>query len=365
MTSKSLGGAVLVLLAVAGGLWWFDSNRGAEAVARADEALLVDTIRVERAAGYETKEAHAGRVVSRRTSPLGFDAPGRVDEVLVQEGDAVARDQIVATRETREIQAERRGLAARIDEMSARLSLAGRTTDRRKKLHDGEHVAKEELDRAVFEQQALDAQLEAARAALEALDVRIAKAALRAPYAGRVVARHVDEGTVVAAGEPIVEIIEDGALEVRVGFPPATASSLVDDETYSVEIEDRLVEARLEAVLPRVDPSTRTLTAIFLLEPTTDGIASGEVAHVRIPVRVDVEGFWVPLSAIAESRRGLWAAYGVDDIDGELRVRRREIEVLHTEADRAYVSGTLVNGDRIVRVGTHRLTPGQRVRVSP
>ncbi len=363
MKSKSLGGAIAVLVAVAGGLWWLDSNRGAEAVARADEALLVETIRVERAAGYETREAHAGRVVSRRTSPLGFDAPGRVDEVRVQEGDAVDRGQVLATRETREMQAERRGLAARIDEMGARLNLAGRTTERRKKLHDGEHVAKEELDRAVFEQQALDAQLEAARAALEALDVRIEKAALRAPYSGRVVARHVDEGTVVAAGQPIVEIIEDGALEVRVGFPPATA--LVDGETYLVEIEGRLVEARLEAILPRVDPATRTLTAIFLLGPTADGIASGEVARVRIPARVDVEGFWVPLSAIAESRRGLWAAYGVDDVDGELRVRRREIEVLHTEADRAYVSGTLVNGDRIVRVGTHRLTPGQRVRVSP
>ena len=89
---------VVALVLVAASLWWFDSRQGAGAVLRTDEALLVETILVERAAGYDTRESHAGRVVSRRTSALGFDAPGRVVEVLAQEGDAVDAGQELARR---------------------------------------------------------------------------------------------------------------------------------------------------------------------------------------------------------------------------------------------------------------------------
>ena len=64
--------------------------------------------------------------------------------------------------------------------------------------------------------------------------------------------------------------------------------------------------------------------------------------------------------------RGLWAVYVADAADGETAVlERRELEVLHQEADRVFVRGTLADGERVVVGGRHRLVPGQRVRVAP
>ena len=40
------------------------------------------------------------------------------------------------------------------------------------------------------------------------------------------------------------------------------------------------------------------------------------------------------------------------------------MQLLHTEADRAYVRGTLSDGEMVVSRGTHRMAPGQRVRLS-
>ena len=46
------------------------------------------------------------------------------------------------------------------------------------------------------------------------------------------------------------------------------------------------------------------------------------------------------------------------------RVERRQVEVVHAAADRAFVRGALRTGERVVTTGIHRLVPGQRVRVT-
>ena len=69
-------------------------------------------------------------------------------------------------------------------------------------------------------------------------------------------------------------------------------------------------------------------------------------------------GFWVPVTALTESDRGLWGVYVVKD---ESLVERRIVEIIHSESERAYVRGTLEDDDRIVRTGVQRLVPGQQV----
>jgi len=40
---------------------------------------------------------------------------------------------------------------------------------------------------------------------------------------------------------------------------------------------------------------------------------------------------------------------------------REAVEVLHVTGDRAYVRGTLNDGDRVIADGVHRVAPGTRV----
>ena len=45
-------------------------------------------------------------------------------------------------------------------------------------------------------------------------------------------------------------------------------------------------------------------------------------------------------------------------------VERRQLEVLHAESDRAFVRGTLRDGETVVAMGLHRLVPGLVVHVA-
>ena len=124
-----------------------------------------------------------------------------------------------------------------------------------------------------------------------------------------------------------------------------------------------LVYPRLHAVLPTVESDTRTVRVVFRLDEVAS-VRAGSLARLTLETDVSGEGFWLPLTALAESRRGLWSAYVVVDGEAGPRVDRRQVEVVHAGSDRVFVRGALRSGERVVVSGIHRLVPGQRVRIA-
>jgi len=356
-----------------------DAPATAPADGSADGALLpVETLRVREVESYEVATRYAGRVVSRRTSELGFERGGRLVALAADEGDRVEAGQVLARLDVRELEARRRELAAqveaaraRVGEIDSRLALARVTTARRRELLEREAISAQLFDESRYAEQALAAQIEAARADIAAaesarssVDVALDLSLLKAPYAGSIVARAADEGTVVTPGQRILTLVEDGILELRVGLPPEAARSLAPGQEHPIEIHGRVHPARLDALLETVETDTRTVTAVFRFLAQPAGVRDGELARVSLASETRTRGFWLPITALAESRRGLWSAYALAPGEEGPRVERRELEVLHAESDRVFVRGTLRDGEEVVAAGLHRLVPGQRVRTA-
>ena len=130
-----------------------------------------------------------------------------------------------------------------------------------------------------------------------------------------------------------------------------------------MEVDGRSYGARLETVIPSVEPDTRTVTAVLRFAEPPPGVENGTLGRLSLSTPREGEGFWLPITALTEGRRGLWSAYVlVDSGDDGSRVERRELQLLHVESDRAFVRGTLRDGERVVATGLQRLVPGQRVR---
>lgn len=363
-----------IAIAVTGLGVWTWQGRSATEVASPAAVLPVVAHTVRVTPTYEVDELHTGRVVARRSSELGFEQGGRLERVLVDDGDRVEAGDVLAQLDQRQLQAERKQRAAQLADLEAQLALARATTRRTQALRASDHVSPAQLDEAVHGEQALVARRLAAQAALEATDVALALSEIRAPYAGQVTSRLVDEGTVVAPGQAILHLIEDGVLELRLGVPPEAVDALRTGARIDAEIEGRRHPAVLHAVVDAVGRDTRTVTAILHLESAATGDASemlrdGAVVRVALPRTIEGKGAWVPLAALAESHRGLWSAYAlVPEREGDAtlrRVERRPLEVLYADSERAYVRGTLRDGDQIAASGVHRLVPGQAIRVVP
>ena len=95
------------------------------------------------------------------------------------------------------------------------------------------------------------------------------------------------------------------------------------------------------------------------LDAELDGIRRGDLATLALTTTRDEGGYWLPLTGLTESSRGLWACLVAEHLDpagaGEPashRLARRELEVLHFAGDRVYVTTAVAaKGSEPLRVG--------------
>lgn len=375
-------GVALLLLSVM--LFAFLSSPSAVAerdriTERRARAVPVATMTLMAEDHYDIQQKFAGRLMARQESDHGFDRAGILGQVLVQEGDRVKKGDILARLDMRrfdarggELKAELAQADAAHHEALALHELAKVSYERYRVLLDKKHISRQKFDEVRFALKVEEARLHAAganlsrvNAALKVLAVDREMATLTARFNGSVVRRYMDEGSAIASAAPVLRLIEDENLEIQVGLPPQAARALVVGKIYNFDVSGGTLQARLRSTLGKLDTSTRTVAAFFDVTLPSFALKVGELTHIVLDNRVEGQGFWVPVSALAESRRGLWSIYTLADFpEDEVlnRLSRQELQLLYTQADRVYVRGTLRAGDVIVTGGLHRLVPGQLVR---
>ncbi len=322
--------------------------------------VAVATVSVVIEDGYEATSRYVGRLEPARQTALAFERDGLVLAVDKEEGDRVAAGESVAQLDTARLKARRQQLEARRRELMARRDLARLTRDRQSTLRTRGWSAEQRLDEARASLAQLVAAIEQVTAQIAALDIDIAKSRLIAPFDGIVAARQIDEGAVVAAGTPLLTLMGTRRRQVRVGLPPEVAADLDGQRSYLFESPQGSVRGQLVARRPDLQTGTRTVTALFNLNEGAD-IPFGEIVTLTIKQQVKSRGAWLPLAALKEGRRGLWTVLTVNDDNGERRVAREAVEILHIDGRRVFVRGTFKPGASIISVGTNRVVTGQRV----
>lgn len=329
--------------------------------------------RAELREAYRVDRSYGGEIRARRTSTLGFRHAGEILAIHVEEGDRVASGMLLAELDPEPLEAALDQARARLAHAEASLEvaaaaaeLARETSARHADLVDKGHISRQRFDETRLELagskarvRVAEAEQRRARADVRAARLDLERSRIRAPYDGRIQARHRDEGTILVPGQSVLRLVSSGSPEARIGLPTDVALELSPDADYRFRAGGLDLSGRLRRVLPEVDETTRTLTALFDLEATP--LPAGSLIELRFSRRVSGSGFWLPLSALSEAQRGLWSVYVVAERDDAAIAERRLVEVLHTDGDRAYVQGTLHDGEQIVRSGTQRIVPGQRL----
>lgn len=376
VTTVLVAGAAVVIGLFIGG----DGATLSDAESAANKRLLpVNMTEVRKSDHYTVHERYAGRVISRRDTNLGFDRPGVIDVILVDEGTRVTEGDLLAsldvsrlTATRMELLADRAQKLAVRNETKAQLALAEVTAERQKTLLKSNSVSRQRSDEVQSQvsilrstMKANDAAVERAEAALAVLEADIGSSSIVAPFSGMIVGRMVDEGMALAAGTPVIRLIEDTVMEVRVGLPPKAAATLEVGRVYDVEVDGQSYPAELRSVLSVLDMTTRTVPAIFEIQDTSHSLRSGQLARIDLNSVIQDDGYWVPIGALIGGRRGLWNAFGLERIQDRndvYKISRREVQVVYSEANRAFVRGAIKDGDLIVSDGLHRIVPGQLVR---
>lgn len=383
---RLLGAAALIggLIAVA---WW--PNTTQVDVASVASGPLIVTVDEEG--------------VTRVRDRFVVSAPvsGRVLRIELEPGDHVTRGQVVArvraeapalldarTRTEAEaaVESARAVLGrARAEEQRAQATLnqARRDLARVRALAEDRVIAKQELEAREAEvnvaQETANAAAFAVRAAtseLQRATARLAPSTLEAP--GRVVAvtapvdgvvlkRLRESETFVPAGDPLIEIGDQGQLEI--------VADLLSTDAVRVKVGARALveqwggEMPLEARVRRIEPGgfmkisalgveeQRVNVVLSFVEPSPASLGDGYRVEVRVVIWESPAVVTVPTSALFRHREQ-WAVYVMDGG----RARRTLLELGHQTGQYAEVLSGLAAGARVVLHPGDTLADGARVR---
>jgi HlyD family secretion protein len=208
--------AMLLAAAVAGGLWWQGQSRQ-----RAQPVYITEPI--QRGDLTLTVSAN-GTLQPVRSVNIGSELSGTVREVLVDVNDRVQRGQVLVVLDTAKLQDQVNSARAALASAQAQVVQADASAreaqaqlarlEELARLSGGKMPSAAELDaaratleRAQAAQATARAAVEQARAALSTNETNLAKASIRSPIDGVVLARNVDPGNAVAASLQAVTLL--------------------------------------------------------------------------------------------------------------------------------------------------------------
>lgn len=322
--------------------------------------ISVETVNAELIPAFKVNEKFTGIVSPKRTSQLGFQAGGRIVSLNADLGDRVEASQTLAVLDTRNLQAQLSSAKARVAEAEAAYKLAETTVDRQVALMARGHVSGQVVDEARAQSHTAYARINAAKANADALRVQIDLARIRAPFAGTITVRTVDEGAIAGPGQTIFELVETTNLEARIGLTAVLADMLEVGEPYQLRSDQGPVVATLRSVTGVIDAANRTVTTVFDIDDPTR-VAAGAVVRLGMENEIDGPGLWLPVSALTEAERGLWSIYVARRQSGDWIAEPGIVEILHQDGERVFVRGAVRDGDRVIVDGLQRITPGQPV----
>ena len=324
----------------------------------------VPVLAVERMESFEIERRFAGQVEAAQQTGIAFEAGGTITDILVDEGDTVVQGDIIARLDTRLLVAERNQLVASRRALDAQRELARLTAERQEQLQQRGFASNQQADQATLTLAEVTARQAEIDAGLLAVEIQLEKAEIRAPFDGRVTSRTMDVGATAGGGQTVVTLVENVPPRFRVGLAPDLADRLDEGAKAAVTLGDRQFPVELEAILPEVDPVTRTRKALFAFAGQHD-VLLGDTGTITLTETITQPGAWVPLAALRDGVRGTWTVMTVDQTADAAMASIEAVQIIYADSERAYVSGTLDDRATVVADGGHQVVVGQSVATIP
>jgi RND family efflux transporter MFP subunit len=250
-----------------------------------------------------------GTVHSRETAIVSAQVMGRIQQVLVHEGDEVRAGQTLVVLDDAALRAQveqaQAGVKAAENAQAAaqtNAALAASTLARYRQLESQKSVSPQEMDEVSRRAEAAASGFEAARAQTDAARAQESGARtllgythLVAPFAGVVTARMADPGTMAAPGVPLLQVDQAAALQLQATIDESVIGAIHKGMIVHATIDGGAsanLAGTVAEILPAADPSSHSFLVKIDLPPSnqiragmygTAEFASGARQAIVIP----------------------------------------------------------------------------------
>ncbi len=304
-----------------------------------------------------------GDVAAERRARLSPRVDGLVAEVRVDAGDRVEAGALLLRLDDALARQALGRLGAQAAEAQARVAEAERLLAEARQLVERQFVPASQVATREAELELARAALASARAAEREQAEVVERHGLPAPFAGLVASRQAELGEWVQRGSTVVELIDLDALRIEAQVPAERHADLTDGAEYTLQVAGVADEipARLEALLPVVDPGARTFLLRLRPAQSTPALLPGAPVRVAVSLPVREPALTVPRDALLRRPDGSRVLFVVEAAEGGHVARERAVRVLRDAGARVAVAGSIEAGAAVVVRGNEALRDGQAV----
>ncbi len=361
---RGAGAVTLLGLAVSASLP--ASAKEAEDVSAAGAAkqslAIVRTAKAERST-ISADLVFTGDIQAQSQVNVAFRNNGKIATRLVEVGDHVTADQVLAKLDPQEQRANLNNAQAALTSAEALLTQAKVNFKRQEMLLSSGYTTRPSYDDAEQQLRTTQASVESAKAALGTAQEQFSYTDLKSGVDGIVLSRSFEVGQVVQAGQTVLTMAEDG---------PRDAVFNVFEAVLATPPESKQIDVTLQA-----DPKVRTVGTVREISPSVDA-ASGTV-RVKVGLKdtpsamtlgaiVVGTGKFRPQTAIVLPWSSLYrwenapAVWVRDPASG--KVAPRNVTIDRYSPNTIALSGGVEPGEEVVIAGIQFLRPGQTVSVA-
>jgi RND family efflux transporter MFP subunit len=391
----AMGGAVLsafVVLLVVGAVPRIRASRALSAAAESFRTAVPGVYVIQPKPAADTDLSLAATTQAAQDATIYARTSGYISRRLVDIGDRVRSGQLLAEiaspeidQQLKQAKADLRQAEKTLELQRATLDLARVTMGRYQAADADRAVAKEAVDQSVAAVKTAEAAVAAAEANVESNTANVQRLQeltsferVVAPFAGTVIQRNVDVGTLITAGSPtnntaaaptsvsgapngLFEIAQADSLRVFVNVPQVYAPNVKVSMPVRVSVRGRLMQPVTGSVTRTanaLDPGTRTLLAEVDIPNASHSLLPGMFVYVGFRIGPSGTRSLVPATAV------------VVDADGTRVVTVGRGNTLHFQpvvlgrdfGDSIEIQAGLHGGETIVQQPTVSLQEGQVVR---
>ncbi len=304
---------------------------------------------------------YAGSVCGRYEKQLAFQVGGKIIARNIEVGQQVSAGQVLLSLDAEDVRQKTHAGMAQVERAEAQERLAEADMKRYRQLYEVNAISKAQYEQVVMQYESARAVAKEAHANMEQLSNMLEYTELTADVNGTVSAIAAEVGQVVAAGQTIVTLVQNGNMEVEIAVPENRYAEFYEGKKATVTFwanDDIVVQGTVREIAPMADRSIKTYRVRIALEDIPDTIRLGMTSRVSFK---DTNGsmMTIPLSAIMQSGKdkSVWVVR--DGVATPVVIRTGGFRGNMVEV----VDG-LNHGDIVITAGVKKVIEGQRVRVN-
>lgn len=222
------------------------------------------------AEGAAAPQVIRAQLVPREFTTLASETAARIDRIAHRSGEHFKKGETLVVFDC---------VAQRAQSAKAHavLLIAQKTYAVNRRLAELKSISQLELDVSA-------AEIEKAKADVAIADAAVSKCAIEAPFSGVVVEQKAREFQYTTPGQPLLEILDDRALEVEFIAPSQWLRWLKPNYSFSVAIDEtgKSYRAHVELLGARVDPVSESIKVTGAIDGDAGDLVPGMSGRVSI-----------------------------------------------------------------------------------